>query len=206
MASMPSMKNKYQLLSLIFFVFVFVALVFRNVQLSHVPLQDWDESIYARVAYESAKGHHLSMTYNDKLWLEKPPLLVYLLSVSMMIFGQSEFWLRSISIVFGMAVLVCIYILGKKLAKDIRMFQSVCLQSQQISADIRPFFNWVRIRFRVRPSRFQNAMAITSMKEDLISVQMRVTGCFESDTIFCSHGIKMSTDLCCLMRNSNCDS
>ena len=111
------MKNKFQLLIFLFFAVIFAALVFRNVQLSQVPLQDWDESIYARVAYESAKDRHLSMTYNQELWLEKPPLLVYLLSGVMMLSGQSEFWLRSISIIFGMAVLVCLYLLSKKVAK-----------------------------------------------------------------------------------------
>jgi 4-amino-4-deoxy-L-arabinose transferase-like glycosyltransferase len=111
------MKNKFQLLIYIFFAVIFAALVFRNIQLSHVPLQDWDESIYARVAYESAKDKHWSMTYNNQLWLEKPPLLVYLLSGIMMLFGQSEFWLRSISILFGMAVLICLYLLSQKIAK-----------------------------------------------------------------------------------------
>lgn len=111
------MKNKLQLLVPIFFAVLFAALVFRNVQLSHVPLQDWDESIYARVAYESAKDKHWSMTYNNQLWLEKPPLFVYLLSGVMMLFGQSEFWLRSISIVFGMAVLICLYLLSQKIAR-----------------------------------------------------------------------------------------
>lgn len=113
------MKNKYLILTWAFFIVVFGALVFRNIQLSHVPLQDWDESIYARVAYESAKDHHLSMTYNGGLWLEKPPLLVYLLSITMMVFGQNEFWLRFISILFGMAVLYCLYMLGQKIATRI---------------------------------------------------------------------------------------
>ncbi len=41
-------------------------------------LFDWDESIYAQLGREQGRGQFLTPTYNQELWLEKPPLIAHL--------------------------------------------------------------------------------------------------------------------------------
>ena len=91
-------------------------LVGRNVLLAHVPFQDWDSGIYAQVAREMLRNTSLITTFNDQLWLNKPPLVHALVALVFAIFGESEFWARMLMVVLAMILLVLLYLLAKKVA------------------------------------------------------------------------------------------
>lgn len=91
-----------------------------------VPLMDWDESIYAQVSQEIVEKKTLEMTYNDSLWVEKPPFMIYLMALVMLITSQ-EVWLRFISLALTLVLLVSLYVLTKNIVsvlfkKEIRDF------------------------------------------------------------------------------------
>ena len=118
---------------LLFFAFVLSALLWRLFQLSSVPLHDWDESIYARIAWEVSQNKSLVMTYNDQVWLEKPPLVIYLLALVISLGGQSELILRGVSLLFGIPLLIALYLLAKKLIGTISKYKVDSIQREVIS-------------------------------------------------------------------------
>ncbi len=116
------MKTKYKLahiFPILIFVFIFCGLIIRNLKLSSLPFYDWDESLYAQIAAEILKNHSLVTTFNGHLWFDKPPLLHALIAGIFTVFGLSEFWTRSLTIVFAMALLVLIYFLAKQLLENL---------------------------------------------------------------------------------------
>lgn len=88
------------------------ALVWRAWLLSNTPLADWDESIYARIGFELATNPSLETRYNGAAWLEKPPLVNYLLGLVAASAGQSAFWLRVTGTIFATAVLIITFTAG----------------------------------------------------------------------------------------------
>jgi 4-amino-4-deoxy-L-arabinose transferase-like glycosyltransferase len=59
------------------------------------PFIDYDESIYAQVAKEALQNHHwLHFTYFGSSWFEKPPLGIWLISISFWIGGINEWTAR----------------------------------------------------------------------------------------------------------------
>ena len=62
--------------------------------LGRKPLTDWDEAIYAEVSREMLGHSWLVLHWNAALWLEKPPLMLWVTAVFFHLFGVTEFWAR----------------------------------------------------------------------------------------------------------------
>ncbi len=111
---MKTKRNLAFIFPLFTFTFIFCGLILRNLKISHLPFYDWDESLYAQIAQEILKNNSLVTTFNGHLWFDKPPLLHALVSTVFVFFGRSEFWTRSLIIVFAMTLLILLYFLSKQ--------------------------------------------------------------------------------------------
>lgn len=87
--------------------------------LGHVHLFDWDEINFAEAAREMLVTHNYSQVQIDfaPFW-EKPPLFIWMQAISMAIFGVNEFAARFPNAVVGIATLVTLFSIGKKLADE----------------------------------------------------------------------------------------
>ena len=88
------------------------------INLGNGPLWAADEQIYSQWAYHMVKsGDYLNpWAFGDvALWVGKPPLNMWLMSLSYQILGVSNFSSRLVSAIFGSLSLVLIFYLGKKL-------------------------------------------------------------------------------------------
>ena len=100
-----------------FITFISVILFF--FRLGSTVLTNWDEAWFGSVAQNMAKsGNLLAGNWNGQIFFYEPPLLVWLLSLAIRIFGESEFWLRSVSALSGVFTVIGCYILAKKIAKS----------------------------------------------------------------------------------------
>ena len=72
--------------------------------LGHKPLAEWDEAIYAEVSREMLHGSWLIPHWNGQLWLEKPPLMLWITAAFFKLFGVTEFWARASSTFSGIAI------------------------------------------------------------------------------------------------------
>ncbi len=71
------------------------------VDLRAFGLTDLDEGFYASVAWAMRQsGDWLTPTFMNQPWFEKPPLLYWLMALSMRLFGENEFALRLPSVLF----------------------------------------------------------------------------------------------------------
>ncbi|MGP0129381.1 MAG: ArnT family glycosyltransferase [cyanobacterium endosymbiont of Rhopalodia musculus] len=71
------------------------ALILYLIGLGDLPLRDWDEGYYGTVAKDIYKsGNWLYMTYHNEPFLLKPPLIIWLINMSYLIGGISEFTTR----------------------------------------------------------------------------------------------------------------
>ena len=71
--------------------------------LGHKPLAEWDEGIYAEVSREMLSRGWLVPHWNGQVWLEKPPLLLWITAIFFKLFGVHEFWARAGSALSGVA-------------------------------------------------------------------------------------------------------
>jgi 4-amino-4-deoxy-L-arabinose transferase-like glycosyltransferase len=71
--------------------------------LGHKPLTDWDEGIYAEVAREMVSLGWLVPHWNFQVWLEKPPLQMWITAAFFKLLGISEFAARAVSALSGVA-------------------------------------------------------------------------------------------------------
>ena len=97
---------------------VVFAAFFIFIKLAGVTLLEWDEAIYAKVAknmYETGDWLNLRWPKTDNLWLEKPPLYMWLSTVVFNLIGPDEFAARFWAAILGIAGIVVTFILGKKL-------------------------------------------------------------------------------------------
>ncbi|MHC4212766.1 MAG: ArnT family glycosyltransferase [Planctomycetota bacterium] len=79
-------------------------------------LWDRDEPQYAQVAMEMVEsGDYLVPTIDSQMWLGKPPLLYWLMSVSFRIFGPTEFSCRFFSAIGTGITCLLTYIIGRTL-------------------------------------------------------------------------------------------
>jgi 4-amino-4-deoxy-L-arabinose transferase-like glycosyltransferase len=72
--------------------------------LGHKPLAEWDEGIYAEVSREMLRRGWLIPHWNGDVWLEKPPLMLWITAVFFKVFGVSELWARAGSALSGVAL------------------------------------------------------------------------------------------------------
>lgn len=86
--------------------------------ISNNVLWEADEQTYSQMAYYMVKsGDYLNMHAYGQLaiGMGKPPMLMWLMSLSYQIFGVSDFASRFFSPIFGALALVFVYFLGKQL-------------------------------------------------------------------------------------------
>ena len=84
--------------------------------LGGVHLFDWDEINFAECSREMIlRGEYLRPQINFQPFWEKPPLFMWLQSLSMHIFGVNEYAARFPNAICGIATLIIIYHLGKTL-------------------------------------------------------------------------------------------
>jgi len=102
-------------------VFVLLILAFSTIffiNLGSGALWASDEQTYSQWAFHMVKsGDYLTpWAFGDlSFWISKPPLNVWLMSLSYQAFGVTNFALRIWSSIFGTLSLVVVYFLGKKL-------------------------------------------------------------------------------------------
>jgi len=74
----------------------------------------WDEAIYSEVAREGILNNSwIDLHYRGVLWLEKPPLAIWLTMVSFKIFGINEFATWFFPVIFGILGVMGTYYLAK---------------------------------------------------------------------------------------------
>src|SRR3990167_1340205 len=100
-----------------FITFISVILFF--FRLGSTVLTNWDEAWFGSVAQNMAKsGSFLTGNWNGQIFFYEPPLLFWLLTLTIKIFGESEFWLRSVSAISGVFTVIGCYVLAKNIAKS----------------------------------------------------------------------------------------
>ena len=77
--------------------------------LGHKPLAEWDEGIYAEVSREMLGSSWLVPHWNAHLWLEKPPLMLWITAAFFKLFGVTEFWARAGSTFSGIAIVALLH-------------------------------------------------------------------------------------------------
>lgn len=99
-------------------LFVFAAsLLF--IGLGHFPFKDYDEATFAMVAAEMVEsGDYIHFTRNGSPWIDKPPLLFWLIGASVRLFGFSEFALRLPSALIGLAAIFLTYALARAMTNN----------------------------------------------------------------------------------------
>jgi 4-amino-4-deoxy-L-arabinose transferase-like glycosyltransferase len=84
--------------------------------LGYVALFDWDEVNFAEIAREMiVTKDYLSVQINYQPFWEKPPLFMWMQVLSMKLFGVNEFAARFPNAVCGIATLLILFSIGKKL-------------------------------------------------------------------------------------------
>lgn len=92
---------------------VFVLLTWR---LGAASLNDWDEAIYAQVAKEMVTGGDwLTLHWSYEPWFHKPPLFMWVTATLFQLFGVSEFWARFPSVLSGVGLVGCTYLIANRL-------------------------------------------------------------------------------------------
>lgn len=126
--------KKSNFLIIFFFLFLLTGLIFRTYQFRHQSFYDWDEGIYAQVAKEIIKNKSLKTTFNEHLWLNKPPLSHFLIAFVFTLTNYSHFFSRLIFTFFSFLTLLLTYLLVKKLVKNslLALLSSLLLLSSQI--------------------------------------------------------------------------
>ena len=105
-----------------------------------IPLVGPDEPRYAQIGREMfERGDWITPTLGGFGWFEKPALLYWLEIISYHIFGVSEFAARFGSAIFGLATILCLWILGKTVSSF--KFQ-VSSEGQRPKSD---FANWLAV-------------------------------------------------------------
>jgi len=84
--------------------------------LGRAHLFDWDEINFAEAAREMlASGNFLQVQNNFQPFWEKPPLFFWMQALSMSAFGINEFAARFVNALCGIATLLVVYGIGKRL-------------------------------------------------------------------------------------------
>ena len=84
--------------------------------LGNVALFDWDEVNFAEIAREMiVTKDYLNVQIDYKPFWEKPPLFIWMQVISMKLFGINEFAARFPNAICGIATLLILFSMGKKL-------------------------------------------------------------------------------------------
>lgn len=99
-----------------FFILLSLALFLWLIDLGNVPLRDWDEGYYAKVAQDMFKsGNWLYLTYADQPFLLKPPLIIWLINISYHLIGINEFSTRFLCAFLTALGVPLLYLVGKNI-------------------------------------------------------------------------------------------
>lgn len=97
-------------------VVALLALIFFVPFLGNVHLFDWDEINFAESAREMlATGNYLRVQIDYRPFWEKPPLFIWIQTLSMKVFGVNEFAARFPNAIVGIITLLTFYFVGKRL-------------------------------------------------------------------------------------------
>ena len=95
------------------FVIVVLALLFFIPFLGNVHLFDWDEINFAESAREMLiSGNYLRVQIDFQPFWEKPPLFIWLQTLSMSVFGANEFAARFPNAIIGVITLLTFFTLA----------------------------------------------------------------------------------------------
>src|ERR1041385_4144420 len=98
------------------YIIFFSAVLFFIPFLGKVHLFDWDEINFAEAAREMiVTGNYNRVQIDFKPFWEKPPLFIWLQAGSMLLFGVNDFAARLPKAIIGIATLLSLYAIGKKL-------------------------------------------------------------------------------------------
>lgn len=115
-----------------FALFVLVTLMF---MMSLTTLWDRDESIYARTSVEMLEsGSYLVPTFNGEVFAEKPPLIFWLMALSIRVFGVNEFAVRFISAIGLMGAGIFTFMMGRRMfGQRVAFWSSIILLTASMS-------------------------------------------------------------------------
>jgi 4-amino-4-deoxy-L-arabinose transferase-like glycosyltransferase len=103
---MPAFPENWTVWGVVFLA----ALVLNLAGLWSIPLTDRDEAYYAEVSREMLEqGDFLLPHFNEKRWLEKPPLLYWLQAAAFAVFGENEFAVRLPSALAGAGTATAVF-------------------------------------------------------------------------------------------------
>jgi 4-amino-4-deoxy-L-arabinose transferase-like glycosyltransferase len=122
------MGTNFQKISLAFILFLFVFLV-GSTFFSH-PIYIWDEAIYANNALEMSHSHNafvMTLDHQPNLYNTKPPLGIWLMAISIKLFGANEFAVRLPSVLAFLGVIVIILRFSKKIVGSYGIGVFACL-------------------------------------------------------------------------------
>lgn len=114
---MKSAKKRFQVdWYIAALLFLFVPLFFFRM---HWPnLGSWDEAWYGSIAREMAKsGDFMHSNWNGTPFYDHPPMGFWIMALTYMVFGISEFTTRLPSVVMGIFSIVLVYLTGYELFK-----------------------------------------------------------------------------------------
>ena len=83
-------------------------------RLGEGSLHSWTEAIYAQISREILRtGDWLTLHYNGRPYLKKPPLFMWLTALSYRLLGIGEFSARLFSPLFALGIFGLVYVLGR---------------------------------------------------------------------------------------------
>ena len=101
------MKKTRFFTKLFFVVLIGFAAYILFKDLGKATLENWDEAWYAEVAKQVIKTKDfIVLRWNGEIFLEKPPMYIWLSVASSYVFGLSEFSVRLVSALSGFAIIV----------------------------------------------------------------------------------------------------
>lgn len=147
------MTKKTSFFTALFFLFILGGLIAKTYKLNVQPFYEWDEGIYAQIAKEIIKNKTINTTFNDHIWLNKPPFSHLLIAFSFYLTNFSPFFARLIFAFFSFFSAIFVFKLTKKIFKNNRFpFLSVLLlygskiyleRSSILNTDIIIAFSWL---------------------------------------------------------------
>jgi len=107
------MDKKTSLIVILIALVIIGTYMFMN---TRTTLWDRDEPRYAQVVLEMVEsGNYVVPTLNSETWLAKPPLLYWMMSIPVRIFGPTEFACRFFSAIGAGMTCLLTFIIGKRL-------------------------------------------------------------------------------------------
>ncbi len=90
--------------------------------LGRFTFKDYDEAFYAKVSDEMiASQNYMYFTHYGDPWLDKPPLLFWLIGMSVQVFGFTEFALRLPGALMGLGTVLLVYAFAHALTGNRRI-------------------------------------------------------------------------------------